>query len=87
MRLLQLLTGVILLASASLTFAGKWSDDLSENALGSDWRGDRVYFSILDGALDGVSAEPIAPVPLHQVEVGTNWGGLFCSMPHQCRDA
>jgi hypothetical protein len=80
-RLLQLLTGAGLLASTSLTFAGTWSDDFSENALGSDWRGDRAYFSILDGALDGVSAEPIAPVPLHQVEVGTNWGDYTV----QCR--
>lgn len=31
--------------------------------------------------LDGISAEPIAPVPLHQVEVGTNWGDYTL----QCR--
>jgi hypothetical protein len=68
-RLLQLLTGSVLLASTSFTLAGTWSDDFSGSVLGSDWRGDRAYFSILDGALDGVSASPIAPVPLHQVEV------------------
>ncbi len=72
-RLLQLLTGSILLASTSFAFAGTWSDDFSGSVLGSDWRGDRIYFAILDGALDGLSAEPIAPAPLHQVEVGTNW--------------
>ena len=80
-RFLHLLTGAALLASTALTFAGTWSDDFSESALGSDWRGDRAYFSILDGALDGVSAEPIAPVPLHLIEVGTNWGDYTV----QCR--
>jgi hypothetical protein len=81
MRLWQLLTASILLASTSFTFAGTWSDSFSGSVLGSDWRGDRAYFSILDGALDGISAEPIAPVPLHQVEVGTNWGDYTV----QCR--
>jgi hypothetical protein len=80
-RLLQLLTGSMLLASTSFTFAGTWSDAFSGSVLGSDWRGDRAYFSILDGALDGVSAEPVAPVPLYQVEVGTNWGDYTV----QCR--
>jgi hypothetical protein len=80
-RLQQLLTGSILLASTSFTFAGTWSDAFSGSVLGSDWRGDRAYFSIMDGALDGISAEPVAPVPLHQVEVGTNWGDYTV----QCR--
>ena len=80
-RFLRLLTGSIFLASTSFAFAGTWSDDFSGSVLGSDWRGDRTYFSILDGALDGISAEPIAPVPLHQVEVGTNWGDYTV----QCR--
>jgi hypothetical protein len=79
--LLQLLTGSILLASTSFASAGTWSDDFSGSVLGSDWRGDRAYFSILDGALDGISAEPLAPVPLHQVEVATNWGDYTV----QCR--
>ena len=81
LRLLELLTGSMVLASSSLTIAGTWSDHFSGSALGSDWQGDRDYFSILDGALDGISAEPIAPVPLHQVEVGTNWGDYSV----QCR--
>jgi hypothetical protein len=80
-RWVQLLTGSILLASTSFTFAGTWSDHFSGSILGSDWQGDRTYFSILDGALDGISAEPLAPVPLHQVEVGTNWGDYTV----QCR--
>ncbi len=73
LRLLQLLTGSILLASNSLTFAGTWSDHFSEDVLGADWQGDRDYFSIVDGALKGVSAQPVAPVPLHRVEVGKDW--------------
>jgi hypothetical protein len=80
-RLLQLLTGSILLAATSFTFAGTWSDHFSSSALGSDWRGDRTFFSILDGVLNGISAEPVPPVPLHQVEVGTNWGDYTV----QCR--
>lgn len=79
-RWLQL-AGFILPASACFTLAGTWSDHFSESVLGSDWQGDRSYFSIVDGALDGISAEPIAPVPLHQVEVGTNWGDYTV----QCR--
>jgi hypothetical protein len=81
MRFLRLLTGSVLLASTSFTFAGTWADQFSGSVLGSDWRGDRTYFSILDGALDGISAEPVAPVPFHQVEVGTNWGDYTV----QCR--
>jgi hypothetical protein len=63
----------ILLAWASSAFAGTWSDHFSGSVLGLDWHGDRDYFSIADGALDGFSAAPIAPVPMRQVEVGTNW--------------
>jgi hypothetical protein len=73
LRLLGMLTGSILLAANSLTFAGTWSDPFSENVLGSDWQGDRDYFSFVDGALKGVSAAPIAPVPLRRVEVGKDW--------------
>jgi hypothetical protein len=73
-RWLLWLTGTLLLASASIAFAGTWSDQFTESSLGSDWQGDRAYFSATNGHLDGVSASPIAPVPLHLVEVGTNWG-------------
>ncbi len=62
-------------------FAGTWSDHFSGNTLGSDWQGDRSYFSVSNGALSGFSASPIAPVPLHKVEVGTNWGDYTV----QCR--
>lgn len=80
-RLLRLLAGLSLLGASSLTSAGTWSDHFSGNALGSDWQGDRDYFSVTNGALSGVSASPIAPVPLHKVEVGTNWGDYTV----QCR--
>jgi hypothetical protein len=72
-KILPMLFGSILLASSGLTFAGTWSDHFSENVLGADWQGDRDYFSIVDGTLKGVSAAPVAPVPLRRVEVGTNW--------------
>jgi hypothetical protein len=73
-RGLRLLSGFVLLAWISSTFAGTWVDHFAGSELGSDWRGDRAYFSLVDGSLDGVSASPIAPAPLHRVEVGTNWG-------------
>ncbi len=53
--------------------AGTWSDQFSQPVLGSDWQGDRDAFSILDGALKGVSALPVAPSPLNRVEVGQDW--------------
>jgi hypothetical protein len=81
LRWLRLLGGLVLLAANSLTFAGTWSDHFSRGVLGSDWQGDRNYFSILDGALAGISAVPVAPSPLHKVEVGTNWGDYTI----QCR--
>jgi len=59
-RLLQLLTGSTLLASVGFTFAGTWSDDFSENVLGSDWCGDRAYFSILKAEM-----RPPAGYPEH----------------------
>jgi hypothetical protein len=73
LRVLRMLTGSILLAWNSLMFAGTWCDHFSQNVLGSDWQGDRDYFSIVDGALKGISAAPLAPVPLHRVEVGKDW--------------
>ncbi len=80
-RLLQLLTGSILLAPISFTFAGTWADSFSGSVLGPDWRGERAWFSILDGTLDGMSALPVAPSPLNRVEVGTNWADYTV----QCR--
>jgi len=53
--------------------AGTWSDNFSEKVLGADWQTDTNYFSIMDGTLKGVSASPIEPVPLRQVEVGEDW--------------
>ena len=72
-RLLRLLTAAGLLGWSFLAAAGTWSDHFSQTVLGSDWQGDRDYFSIVNGTLKGVSAEPVAPVPLHRVEVGQDW--------------
>lgn len=71
--MLRLLTASGFVGWSSLAAAGTWSDHFSESALGTDWQGDRDYFSILDGNLWGVSATPVAPVPLHLVEVGKDW--------------
>jgi hypothetical protein len=81
-RLWPLVTGGFLLTSSSLMSAGTWADHFSGGTLGSDWQGDRDFFSILDGTLDGISAAPLPPVPLHLVEVGTNWGdyAVQCSI-------
>lgn len=73
LQLLWLLSSSLLLASSPVAFGGTWRDDFSEGTLGLDWQGDRQYFSIADGALSGVSASPLAPVPLHRVEVGKDW--------------
>lgn len=80
-QFLRLLSGSILLVSTSFTFGGTWSDHFSGSLLGSDWEGDRDFFSVLNGTLDGISAQPVGPVPLHQVAVGTNWGDYSV----QCR--
>jgi hypothetical protein len=73
---LSLLHGLTL-----FTTAGTWSDGFSESALGQEWHGDTNFFSIIDGALKGVSASPLAPVPLHLVEVGNGWSNYVV----QCR--
>ncbi len=73
LRFAQLLAGSALLAWNSSTLAGTWSDPFSEAVLGADWQGDRDFFSIVDGALRGISATPLAPEPLHRVEVGKDW--------------
>ncbi len=72
-QLLWLLSSSLVLASSPVAFSGTWTDDFSGGNLGSDWQGDRQYFSIVDGALSGISASPLAPVPLHRVEVGKDW--------------
>ncbi len=61
--------------------AGTWSDTFSRQSLGADWQGDRDYFFITNGTLVGVSASPIAPVPLHRLEVGKDWSDYTI----QCR--
>ncbi len=72
-RLLRLLPFSGFLGWSFLAVAGTWSDNFSENFLGADWQGDRDYFSVTNATLKGVSATPLAPAPLHRVEVGENW--------------
>jgi hypothetical protein len=79
--LARIVFSVVLSLITSCALAGTWSDDFSANVLGAQWRGDRDHFSILDGALDGVSASPLAPVPLRAVEVGSDWDDYVV----QCR--
>ena len=64
---------LVLLGTSRLATSGTWSDNFSQDLLGSDWRGDRDDFSIMDGALKGHSVSPLAPSPFNLVEVGTNW--------------
>ena len=52
--------------------AGTWSDDFSGPGLSPAWSGDTNNFSILDGVLNGISASPLAPVPLRWIEVGND---------------
>ncbi len=80
-RLRRLLTGSAFLGCSFLVAAGTWSDQFSQSVLGSDWQGDREAFSIVAGALKGVSASPLAPVPLNRVEVGQDWADYTV----QCR--
>jgi hypothetical protein len=71
---IKIIAGLLLLNVLTLlAFAGGWSDDFSQEVLGPEWRGDMDYFSIVNGALKGISASPLAPVPLRWVEGGTEW--------------
>jgi hypothetical protein len=72
---------VLLSIVNQLAWAGTWSDDFSSGVLGSRWRGDRDHFSVEKGTLKGVSASPLAPVPLRWIEVGTDWDNYVV----QCR--
>jgi hypothetical protein len=76
------LVALLLLAATLVTNAGTWFDDFSQSTLGQDWSGDTSFFSIRDGALDGLSASPVAPVPLHWLEVGNGWSNYVvqCSV-------
>ena len=46
-----------------------WRDHFSEPALGPEWRGDRDFFIVKNGVLEGESASPVALSPLHLVEI------------------
>ncbi len=80
-RWLRLLTVPGFLGFCFLAQAGTWSDSFSEKALGSDWQGDTSSFWIVDGALKGVSALPVAPSPFNHIELGKDWADYTV----QCR--
>ena len=69
------IASVILFISllASVAFAGTWSDNFSGNVLDQKWKGDRDNFTIENGALHGRNAHPIMLLPLHWVEIGSDW--------------
>jgi hypothetical protein len=72
-RSLQLLAVAGFLNWGSFANAGTWADHFAHDFWGNDWQGDRDSFSIVDSALKGVSASPVAPSPLNRVEVGKDW--------------
>jgi hypothetical protein len=80
-RAAKIIVSLLLSLMASVAFAGTWSDDFSANVIGPQWRGDRDHFAIFEGALNGISASPLAPVPLRWIEVGSNWDDYVV----QCR--
>jgi len=69
------IASVILFISilVSVAFAGTWSDDFSGNVLDQKWKGDRDNFTIENGNLHGRNAQPIMLLPLHWVEIGSDW--------------
>src|SRR5687767_1962611 len=52
--------------------AGTWNDHFTTSTLGSDWTGNRDAFRIVDRALEGKSASPVAPSPFNFVEIQTD---------------
>jgi hypothetical protein len=53
------------------TVAGTWNDHFYQPTLAEDWVGDRSFFQIQNGVLEGESASPLA-TPLHVVEIATD---------------
>jgi hypothetical protein len=74
MRTIASLLFFLLFSTNKLALGGTWADRFGESTLGADWRGNRDAFRIKDGALAGVSANPLAESPLNIVEVGNDWG-------------
>jgi len=49
--------------------AGTWNDHFNQPTLAPDWTGDRSFFQIKDGVLQGNSALPVGESPLNALEV------------------
>jgi hypothetical protein len=69
-----------LCALSVASFAGTWSDDFSQNSLGSFWSNNTNAFWISNGVLHGESASPITPSPFEIVELGKNWSNYSVSV-------
>jgi hypothetical protein len=52
--------------------AGTWTDHFNQPTLASDWSGNRSFFQIRDGLLEGESASPITRSPLNLVEIAVD---------------
>ena len=57
----------------SLSYAGTWFDDFSDETLDQSWKGDRDNFLVADNMLHGRNAHPILLLPLSLIEVGEDW--------------
>ena len=49
-----------------------WRDHFNEPVLGPEWKGDREFFQIKNGVLEGESASPLALSPLNLVEIAVD---------------
>jgi hypothetical protein len=49
--------------------AGTWNDHFSQATLDEAWKGNRSFFRIKDGILEGRSTSPVTPPPLNLVEI------------------
>jgi hypothetical protein len=61
-----------LLFWSSTLKAGTWTDHFDQATLADDWTGNRSFFQIKDGILEGESASPITPSPLNLVELAVD---------------
>jgi hypothetical protein len=59
------------LLSAGPAHAGTWRDHFFDSSLATEWAGDRNFFVVTNGVLEGQSAMPLSS-PLHRIEVATD---------------
>lgn len=63
---------VCLFASLGTGHAGTWKDPFAQAGLASDWAGNREFFRITEGILEGNSGSPVGPSPLNFVELAVD---------------